>query len=49
MTAGEGVSARARSAGHRRVFSVDGNDVEAVDAAARQYVARDPRRPAARG
>jgi TPP-dependent pyruvate/acetoin dehydrogenase alpha subunit len=37
MTAGEGVSARARSFAIPGV-QVDGNDVEAVDAAARQYV-----------
>ena len=37
MTAGEGVSARARSLAIPGV-RVDGNDVEAVDAAARQYV-----------
>jgi TPP-dependent pyruvate/acetoin dehydrogenase alpha subunit len=37
MTAGEGVSARAASLAIPGV-RVDGNDVEAVDAAARQYV-----------
>jgi pyruvate dehydrogenase E1 component alpha subunit len=39
MTAGEGAAARARALGIHAV-TVDGNDVEAVDAAARELVAR---------